>query len=42
MSDTFTQNDFDFLLNTRGENCLSLFMPTVKSGNLSALPAIFT
>jgi len=32
MTDTFTQDDFDFLLNTRTENCLSLFMPTVKAG----------
>jgi len=32
MSDTFTQNDFDFLLNTRSDNCLSLFMPAAKKG----------
>lgn len=32
MTDTFIQNDFDFLLNTRSDNCLSLFMPTAKAG----------
>jgi hypothetical protein len=32
MTDRFTQDDFDFLLNTSTDNCLSLFMPTEKAG----------
>ena len=32
MSDIFSQNDLDFLVNSRSENCLSLFMPTAKAG----------
>lgn len=32
MDDILSQDDFDFLLNTSTDNCLSLFMPTAKAG----------
>jgi hypothetical protein len=32
MTDEFTRKDFDFLLNTRSDKCLSLFMPAERAG----------
>jgi hypothetical protein len=32
MTDEFTPKDFDFLLNTSSDKCVSLFMPAEKAG----------